>query len=533
MLGTSFNNQIPSVNKSSADTLRICPGSVRIKLLLFIFLVLGCNTGVHSAWREASSDHFLIYADDSERDIRRFSEKLERYRRAMEFIFPFPDADTKPSPSNRVTIYVVGSRSQVRRLYGDAKAARFITGFYVPRAGGSLAIIPSVNASRRSDPTRSELILMHEYAHHYLRENASYIIPRWFSEGFAEYFSYAKFERDGAVGLGLPANSRANEFYYASKVSLSELLDVEAYAARTTERYNNFYARSWLLFHYMYSEEDRRLKLHDYLTRINSGEGEPESAISAFGGLEELNEALSVYFRQRKMKYFQVPPELTVPGEITVRELNEAEAAIMPVIIRSKRGVDEEEAAEVIIAAREVAEKYPDDPKVLAALAEAEFDAGNDEGAIDAADRSLARNPVNIDALVQKGYALTRIARETQEAEAWENVRGHFISLNKIETDHPIPLIYNYSSYIDQGIEPTESAIQGLERALELAPYDKQARLLVTKQQLNEKRYMDAIRTLNPLVYNPHLDEDDPAHELLEQAKKGLIKSASTSGSEE
>ncbi|MBU2588381.1 MAG: hypothetical protein KJ872_09735, partial [Alphaproteobacteria bacterium] len=57
-------------------------------------------------WYEASSDHFVIYADDSERDIQRFAENLERYHSAMAFLTE-RSLET-PSPSNRVVIYAVG-----------------------------------------------------------------------------------------------------------------------------------------------------------------------------------------------------------------------------------------------------------------------------------------------------------------------------------------------------------------------------------------------------------------------------------------
>ena len=35
-------------------------------------------------WFEASSTNFVVYADDSERDVRKFSERLELYHEAME-----------------------------------------------------------------------------------------------------------------------------------------------------------------------------------------------------------------------------------------------------------------------------------------------------------------------------------------------------------------------------------------------------------------------------------------------------------------
>lgn len=84
-------------------------------------------------WYEASSDHFVIYADDKERDIQRFAEELERYHSAMASLTG--RATEKPSPSNRVVIYVVGSQRDIRELAGGN--SRTIAGLYIPRAGAA------------------------------------------------------------------------------------------------------------------------------------------------------------------------------------------------------------------------------------------------------------------------------------------------------------------------------------------------------------------------------------------------------------
>ena len=157
-----------------------------------------------------------------------------------------------------------------------------------------------------------------------------------------------------------------------------------------------------------------------------------------------------------------------------------------------------------------------------AALAEAEFDAGDDEAAIRAAEKALAVAPNNMTALIQKGYALTRIAAETKTEEAWRAARRHFVSVNKIENDHPIPLIYYYRSFIQQDKEPTKAALDGLEWALELAPYDANVRMMVARRQMKDKRFAQAIRTISPLAYNPHAGEDNPAIALLETAREQL-----------
>jgi cytochrome c-type biogenesis protein CcmH/NrfG len=494
-----------------------------MRLLAFFggLFLLFCSSGAFAKWLEASSDHFLIYADDSAKDVTRFAQKLERYRAAMSMIYPARAG--KPSPSNRVTVYAVGSGAAVRELYGKVgKNARYVEGFYRAIAGGSLAIIGSVKPSAASDVTASERTLFHEYAHHYLMEGASYAVPPWYSEGFAEYFSTAKFESDGSVGVGLAAVHRGNELYHASQVSIGELLDTESYAGRKSRMYDNFYARSWLLFHYLFSDHARRNQLADYLTRLNAGESELAAASAVFGDLEALDKALKAYARQRSWKYLLLPAKSLSIGPVNVRELHEAEAAAMPIRIRSKRGVDAKLAQEVVTDARKVAGRYPDDPEVLAMLAEAEYDAGNDESAIAAADKALARNPAQINALVQKGYAMARKASKVVGTRDWTYVRRHFASINHIEHDHPIPLYYFYETYLEEGIEPTQNAIAGLEWALELAPYDGNVRMTAARQQIRDERYAQAVRTLGPLAYSPHAGDDNPALELLETARQKL-----------
>jgi hypothetical protein len=487
---------------------------------LFLFF---CAHAWADDWHEASSDNFVIYAEEDEKEIRKYSDRLERYHSAMSSMLH--SRKVKPSPSSRVTIYVVNSERIVRKLYGSGDNARYIGGFYSPKAGGSLAIIPPIDVIG-AEASQSELVLMHEYAHHFMALNTPYLVPRWYVEGYAEFFATTKFERDGAVGLGLPAMHRAYEYHEARDVSIEQLLDSKIYRANKSQRYDNFYARAWSLFHYLFVDDERRKQLVDYLNRLNDGEAELPAATAAFGDLKALDKALKSYVRKGDWQYLRISPDWLNVGPISVRRLGKAEAASMPIRIRSKRGVDEKTAAEVVVDAREVAAKYPDEPAVQAALAEAEFDAGNDEAAIAAADKALAKDPANMTALIQKGYALTRIAGEIDTEVAWKAARKQFISVNRLENDHPVPLIYYYLSFQMQDKEPPKDALDGLEWALELAPYDASVRMLAAGQQMKEKRFADAIRTISPLAYSPHAGADNPAIALLDNARKELAATA-------
>jgi tetratricopeptide (TPR) repeat protein len=503
------------------------PAFMRLQALL-AGLILLHSPFTFAAWREASSEHFVIYADESESDLRRFSEKLERYHKAMTVLFPARQG--APSPSNRLTVYIVGNQGQVRKLAGD-DASKFLNGFYVPRAGGATAFIPPVNARSSGEVSPSEMVLMHEYAHHFMYENLDFMVPPWFTEGFAEYFAAATFERSGNVVLGQANNLRAYEFSSeVRQIRIEELLNTATYAERRGKtRYDNFYVRAWSLFHYLYSSNAGKTKMADYLNRLNNGESELDAARAAFGDLDELDQELRKYLRNR-ISAWQIPSDALAFAPITIRELNRAEGESLAVRMQSKRGVSPEKAAQVVLEARELAVKYPDEPEVQAALAEAEYDAENDEAAIAAADKALAGNPNHINALLQKGYALARIASETSasDPEGWTRVRKHFLSINKIEADHPVPLLYYYLSFINQGMEPTQNAIDGLEWALQLAPADPNLRMITAQAEMNQKYYAQAIKTLSVLAFNSHNEGENPALSLLEEAKKALAEQSGT-----
>lgn len=441
----------------------------------------------------------MVYANDSEANLRRFSDQLERYHSAMEFVTSFKIS--KPSPSNRITVYVVSNTAKVRKLHGGDD--KFVAGFYRPNAAGSIAIVPRVEAAR-GKLDFSMVTLLHEYAHHFGMSNTSFAMPRWLGEGFAEFFSSAKFYSDGAVGVGMVAQHRAGELFYAKDVTAFDLLDPEVYKSHRGKNYDAFYGRSWLLYHYLIFEPEVSGQLPKYISLLQQGMGQREAAEGAFGDLGDLEKRLDAYLNRSRMTAFKIPLANLKVGPVNVRKLSAGEAAIMPVRIQSKNGVNEESAKAVVEEARKVAAQFPNDPYVLSALAEAEFDSGSDDAAIKAADAALALDKTQVNAYVQKGYALFRQAQDGNNAADFVKARAPFVALNHLENDHPLPLIYYYRSFIEQGTKPSKLAIDGIEYALALAPYDQGLRMTVAMMELQQGRRDDARKTLKPIANNPH-----------------------------
>lgn len=471
-----------------------------MKYLVAIILGFAFASPAAADWHEAQSENFVVYADDSARDVQKFAEMLERYHAAMTYLM---NRDTPvPSPSNRVTIFAVGDQRDVRRLVGEN--ATNIAGFYIPRAGGSRAFVPNVRLSGR-EPDFSLIVLLHEYAHHYLIGSSRYAMPRWLSEGAAEFFASSRFPSDGSIEIGHPANHRASELAYAADVSAEELLDHELYEETRGKRYDAFYGRAWALYHYLIFNSERDGQLLKYWTSVATGTSARDAAEQAFGDLGELDDELDRYVRQRRMNFYDLTPEMVSIGSVTVRKLSEGMDEAMPLRIRSQRGVTQEEALELLPEVREVAAQFPDDAGVLAVLAEAEYDAGHDTEAIAAADRAIAIDPTLKDAYVQKGLALFRLAADATDADtAYADAMKPFRQLNKLENDHPLPLIYYYRSYTERGEEPSENARAALQWAAELAPFDQGLAMNAGLMQAQAGNIAMARYHLAPLAANPH-----------------------------
>ncbi|MFC4257143.1 hypothetical protein GRI97_16125 [Altererythrobacter xixiisoli] len=469
-----------------------------MRFILALWAALLWPAPAFAAWMEASSPNFVVYSDDSERSLRTFTERLELYHEALELL---TGGDVPPpSRSNRLTIFVLRDQRSVSRLHGDSN----IAGFYRPRAGASVAVVPDVENVTGSQAFSMQ-VLLHEYAHHFLIANTSFAMPRWFSEGSAEFYASAVFHRDGRLQLGMPNHARAGELAYASNVTAEELLDPAAYAARHKGGNNAFYGKAWALYHYLVMERARSGQLSAYLKALEQGKGARSAAETAFGDLALLERELKAYLRRPSMSTLNIQAGRLQGGAVTLRRLSEGEAAMMPVRIRSQSGVTPEIAAELVLEARRIAARFPDEAAVLTALAETEYDAGHLDQTIAAADAALAIDPDQANAYVQKGYALFARARSAMDrVEAYRAAVAPFLALNAREPDHAIPLIYFYRSFIGRGAAPNDNALAALERAARIAPYDRGLQIEMARQHLRLGRLDKARQSLTVIAAAPH-----------------------------
>lgn len=458
--------------------------------------------GAQAAWREASSPHFVIYSEESAAELREFATRLEQFDGAMRKMRGMPDIAL--GPSNRLTIYVVPSLSSVQRIQGSGSSN--VAGFYIPRAAGSLAIVPrrTGGGGGRFD-LNAQTVLLHEYAHHFMMsETAGTAYPAWFVEGFAEFNSTARWEKDGGIGFGLPAMHRA---YGLVMLSIpAEKLFTSGANLANDQASEAFYARAWLLTHYLEFEPTRKGQLNAYLNAVNAGKDSLLAARDVFGDLKKLDAELDRYKSRSRLSYRKMRSDQIRIGTIGIRELRPAESALMMLRIQSDRGVTTEQAKALVTRIRKAVAPFASDAFAQATLAEAEYDAENYDLAEAAADRALRANANHIDALLYKGRVLMAKAEaaDDRDPKTWRQIRGWFVKANRADAEHAEPLLLFYRTFAAQGSRPTANAIEGLYKAHDLAPQDRGLRMLVAREYLAGGKSEAARVTLTPIAYDPH-----------------------------
>jgi len=374
------------------------------------------------------------------------------------------------------------------------------------RADGSVAFTPRRAGDGSDYSARPEIILLHEYAHHFMRQNYAGAFPAWFVEGFAEFNATAAFNQDGSVTFGLPAKHRAAGLVTMRPLPIEALLASADRKLSQEELEATIYGRGWLLTHFLTFEKPRHGQLAAYLAALGRGMPALDAARSAFGDLKALDRELKSYLERRRLGGLRILPQALPIGPVALRRLSAGEEAVLPLHMESDRGVDEKQAKELVLRMRRAASPYPNDPAVQVALAEAEYDARNLAEAGAAADRALAVQPANVTALTYKGWAaLDRaVAAPDSDAATWKEVRRLLIAANRTDSNAPVPLILFYDSFQAEGVAPTRNAVAGLLRAFELAPQDQGLRMKVARQHLIDGKTAEAKAALVPIAYDPH-----------------------------
>ena len=487
------------------------------KILLAAAAMAAAAPGIADAtWYQASSKHFVVYADDSTDHIKAYTERLERFDQAIRYWHHTPESGL--GPSSRVTVYVMSDLADIQKIFGNSIAN--VGGFYDARATGSVAFTPRSTGDDYG--FSAQAVLFHEYTHHFMRTTWSdAAFPAWFTEGFAELHATALIKSDGSVQFGAVPVYRQWTVARSNLMPASELL--ERYPAKLDDESRDaLYARGWLLMHYLTFDTERRKQLAAYIVAINSGKS-AEEAGKAFGKIGELDGKMDAWGSRKNLPFNLINGSELHTGTITVRALGPAEAAIMPALMASTRGVDEKLAPRVAELARRLAAPFPNDAAAQNELAEAEYDAKNYSASEAAADRAIAADPKSIHALMYKGMAQQAglVRDKVTDRDRWAAARRWYLAANKADPDNPEPMVLFYDSFLEQKEKPTDNAADGLLYAYSIAPYDPSLRLEAASILIVRGQEQAARIALGPVAYYVDGGPAEPAQNALKALDAG------------
>jgi Flp pilus assembly protein TadD len=480
------------------------------------------GTRADAAWYEAKSKHFIIYANDNPKALNEFAAKLERFDQAARVAMSMDDPPV--GDGNRLTVFVMPTEKDVRAVMNDKTG--FFSGFYTGRVTGSLAYVPRESL----DANGGTALFFHEYTHHLMMQAVERPYPTWYVEGFAEFLSTARFDKDGSVWFGVPLQQRGWTLLNGPKISF-EMLAGGLQPKFTNEQRDAYYGRGWLLTHYLTMEDKRRGQLAAYIAALSNGVAPMQAALQAFGDLKQLDLELDIY-RTKSMLQFKIGGAKIHLEPIEIAPLSAGASQVVLIRAKLKYGIESQDAEAIAAQLRQIEGANIGDNLVETTLAIAELDAGRAGAAEAAADRALKTRPQDSRAMVLKGKAI-EIGARSEDGEkrraSFEEARQAFVAANKIDTEDPEPLYEFYVSYLIQGVRPTDNAIAGLHYASDLASQDLGVRMNSAIAYLNEGKPKEAREALTIVAYSPHADQlAETAKAMIAEIDAGDTKGALT-----
>lgn len=494
----------------------------------WIIFALLFATQAQAEWHEARSTNFIVYSDGREQEAREFAEKLERFHYVLRF---YHRLEARPAP-NRVRVFLFPTIDAVGRMAGNEG----VGGYYVDDAR-AMFLVGTRTSSARSNDIRSgrtetafdaESVLLHEYAHHFMRQYFPATYPTWYQEGFAEFWGATRFLANNVVEVGHPANYRFQSFQAGRWLPAARLLAAQNYG--DVPEVDLLYAEGWLLVRYAFENRERMQQLQRYLALVNGGTPYGEAAAQAFGDLQRLNSELFTYAGRSRYQVLRLPFRELPTGEIATRTLRPAEQALLEHEVRLAQGaISGGEIAGFAAEVRRIAQRFPDDPFALALLTEAERLAGNREAADAAAARWAELAPDDGRALMFQALLRMDALRASQAADPseWNAARQLLVRANQLTPNHPLILEAFYDSFAGTSALPPEAAQNALYTAMELAPGDDWLRYRVAHDFERREMIPEAIAIIRPAAYRlPHRREESERERRRREAREDRERQA-------
>lgn len=255
-------------------------------------------------WVRIETPTFEVLTNASERSARDLVEQLETFRATLQQLMP----DLVHQAREPIHVLLFARHNELRNYLprNSEGKPREMAALYV---GGQGEDSLAGDWIALSNDVAGEVpgVVLHEFAHFLLNQNLG-DIPLWFNEGLAEFYSTFHYQtRAHKAEIGRPIVDHVRWLAQTSSLGTAALLAVDSKSPDYNEgvRQGSFYAKSWLLIHYLSLGSPADAKALVEFQRLRAtGLSDLAALEKAIGRpLSKLDDELYQYQRKSLMKY--------------------------------------------------------------------------------------------------------------------------------------------------------------------------------------------------------------------------------------
>ncbi|WP_443751092.1 hypothetical protein [Asticcacaulis solisilvae] len=369
-------------------------------------------------WVRAESQHFVVYSDAARPDVELVMTKMERFWLTLR-AFSHADIDA-PADAPKQVLYYLADEQALGLV--DPQDPDYAIGLYTSCADAQAgfgvhmyyAEQPKLALEKR--PENEGLSYIYQaYARDFFRRHATANTPLWFVEGYAQYFSTARFDGNQII-VGMAPNALGTLLQrlgagYMYSLDYADVLvgnDNEGTnQAGAAGIRNEFEARSWVLTHWILSNKDNLKKFQAYLQAVGDGQDRVKAFKAAFDLTPgQLNHILWAYVR--KLEALKLSVKTVPDADISVAQMPVSAEHLLMTEAALKACPSDARGQDLLKTARDEAAKYPGDAYARTVLARAEAGFGDAAQAKTILDGLIAASTQDAELYALKGKALLR-----------------------------------------------------------------------------------------------------------------------------
>lgn len=379
-----------------------------------------------AVWFRAESQHFVIYSDTRREDVTTLLNALEKFRYVLRSYLREDAAGDDAGPKTEITYLAHEQDLDVIRPGGPDYAI----GLYSACQDADIGVGVHMYADQvkalplEKQPDNEGLGYIFEaYARHYSYQHSDLRQPTWFIDGFAHYFSTARFDGNEAiVGMAPAAFARYLDLIGAATTYSLDYRDVLQQkedngrnAAGPSGVRNEYQARAWLLTHYILSSPDNRRRFAAYLAAVAAGQPPVAAWKTAFAMTPgQLDQALWRY-RLRDLQAMKLVFKSLPAAAISFQALPASARSIQLLRTALRACPDAAYGHSLLTRLRAEAPKFPDSDLAQLTLARAEIEWGDPNAALPYLTRATAGASTDAEAFVLLGRADIALAAGLEE----------------------------------------------------------------------------------------------------------------------